>query len=146
MKYESEIIIDLPRPKVLELFDNVDNAFIWMESLKEFNPISGEPGLEGSKSMMKFEIGKRKMEMVETIVKRNFPNEWHATCEMKGVYNLVENFFEQMGEDRTRWRSISEFNFKGFMALIAPFMKSTFKKQSMKYLKDFKAFAESEGQ
>ena len=36
----------------------------------------------------------------------------------------------------------NEFQFKGFMKLIGFFMPGAFEKQSFKYMKDFKAFAE----
>ncbi len=40
--------------------------------------------------------------------------------------------------------SEQEFNFTGFMKLVAWLMPGMFKKQSLKYQQDFKRFAESQ--
>ena len=70
MKYSNEIEINLPRKKVVELFDNPDNMPKWQEGFVSFEPISGKPGEEGSKATLKYKMGKREVEMVETITKR----------------------------------------------------------------------------
>ena len=43
-----------------------------------------------------------------------------------------------------RYTTEQEFQFKGFMKIMAFLMPGAFKKQSMQYLKDFKAFAENQ--
>ena len=50
---------------------------------------------------------------------------------------------EPVNANSTRWKSESEFKFKGILKLVFPFMKGMFKKQSMTYLKNFKTFAET---
>jgi len=81
--------------------------------------------------------------MIETILKRNFPHEFHATYDAKGVHNIQKNYFKAVNENTTKWISESEFEFSGFfMKLMGFLMPGMFKKQSVKYLKDFKAFAE----
>lgn len=114
-----------------------------MYGLKSFEPISGVPGQQGAKSLLRFELGSRKMEMIETITVRNLPKEFTGTYEASGVFNIVKNSFIPVNEGTTRYISESEFRFQGIMWLIAPFMKGTFKKQSLKYQEDFKKFAES---
>ena len=89
-------------------------------------------------------MGKREIEMIETITRRNLPAEFHGTYEAKGVYNIQKNFFTALGENRTKWVSESEFKFSGMMKLMGWLMPGAFKKQSQKYLDDFKAFAEKE--
>lgn len=143
MKYSNEIEINLPRKKVIELFDNTDNMAKWQEGFVSFVPINGKPGEEGSTAELKYKMGKREVEMIETIIKRNFPDEFHCTYEAKSVYNEVGNIFIDEG-DSTRWVSDNVFQFSGFMKLFAFFMPGAFKKQSFKYMKDFKTFAEKE--
>ena len=75
MKYTSEIEINSPIDKVIELFDNPDNMDKWMKGLQSFEPISGKPGQVGAKSRLKFKMGKREIEMIETITVRNLPDE-----------------------------------------------------------------------
>jgi len=142
MKYQQEITIELPIERVIELFDNTENLKEWQEGLKSFEHVSGEPGKEGAKSKLVFDTGKRRLEMIETITKRNFPDEFHGTYETKGVYNIQENYFSKEGKNSTKWFSKSEFKFSGFMAFLAVFMKGAFKKQSYHFMESFKKFAE----
>ena len=143
MKFANEIKIKLPVNKVVELFDNPDNLKLWMKGLKSFEHISGTPGQPGAKSRLVFEMGKRKMEMIETVTVRNLPHEFSGTYETNGVVNLVKNKFIAESDQVTHYISEQEFQFSGFMKIIAFLMSGTFKKQSMKYLEDFKSFAES---
>lgn len=142
MKYTSEIEINQPVARVVELFDNADNMSKWMEGLQSFEPISGTHGQVGAKAKLKFKMGKREIEMIETITVRNLPDEFSGTYEAKGVFNVVKNRFVSLPGNRTKYISEQEFEFKGFMKIIGFLMPGAFKKQSMKYLADFKKFAE----
>jgi uncharacterized membrane protein len=144
MKYTIEIEIDKPIDKVVELFDNADNLKKWMEGLQSFEHISGTPGQPGAKSRLFFKMGKREVEMIETITVRNLPDELSSTYEAKGVFNIVKNRFEKVSENRTKYITENEFQFKGFMKIFAFLMPGAFKKQSYKYLELFKNFAESQ--
>ncbi len=142
MKYKVDIEIDLPRDEVIKLFDSSDNCFKWQEGLQSFDPISGEPGQPGATARLVFQMGKRTIEMIETITSRNLPDEFSGTYDAEGVHNVVSNRFIELGPNKTKWESENEFHFSGFMRLIGFFMKSAFPKQSLKYMQDFKAFAE----
>jgi hypothetical protein len=142
MKYTVDIELDLPRSRVIELFDNTDNLYKWQQGLQSFEPISGEPGQVGAKSKLVFKMGKREIEMIETITKRELPEQFNGTYDAKGVFNIVNNRFIEVGPQKTRWESECEFRFSGFMKVIGFLMKGAFPKQSLKYMKDFKAFAE----
>ncbi len=144
MKYSVSITIDKPVDEVIALFDNVDNMKKWMDGLESYKSISGTAGEVGAKSRMEFKMGKREIKMVETITAKNLPEEFTATYEAKGVFNIVKNSFEPLPSNKTKYSTEQEFQFKGFMKLIGLLMPGAFKKQSMKYLKDFKAFAESQ--
>lgn len=145
MKYNCEIEIDQPVDKVIELFDNPDNLKKWMEGLQSFEAVSGEPGQPGAKSKLKFKMGKREMEMIETITVRNLPEEFSGTYVMNGVYNIVTNKFVPLSYNRTKYISRQEFQFHNpMMKILAFLMPGIFKKQSMKYLESFKKFAESQ--
>ena len=142
MKYTTEIVVDLPRDAFLEKLDNADNMKHWMRGLQSYEVISGEPGQEGSRMNMRFKMGKREMEMVETIIKYNMPEEMHMTYDAKGVHNIQKNYFKEE-DGKTRWISESEFQFEGLgMKIMAFLMPGAFKKQSRKYAEDFKNFAE----
>ena len=143
MKYTIEIIINLPREEVIEKMDNPDNLKHWQKGLIHYEMLSGTPGQEGATMKMEYKMGKRDMILIETILKRNFPEEFHATYDTKGVHNIQHNYFEELDDIRTKWISESEFQFSGFgMKLMGWLMPGAFKKQSKKYMNDFKNFAE----
>lgn len=143
MKYTTSIEINQPIEKVIELFDNADNLKLWMKGLESFEHLSGVSGQPGAKSKLKFIMGKREIEMIETITVRNLPDEFSGIYEAKGVCNVVRNKFRSLGNHKTEHISEQEFQFSGFMKLIGWLMPGAFKKQTMQYLQDFKAFAES---
>ena len=93
MKYTLETEIHLPREEVIKLFDNQENCFKWQEGLQSFEHVSGEPGQPGAKSRLVYQMGKRRIEMMETITARNLPDEFRGTYDAKGVHNIVENRF-----------------------------------------------------
>ncbi len=143
MKYTTEIIIDLPRAKFVEKLDNPENMKHWQKGLVSYKQLSGIPGQEGAKMELNYDMGKRKLTLIETIIKRNLPYEFHATYDAKGVHNIQKNYFNDIGENTTKWISEAEFEFSGFlMKAMAFLMPGAFKKLSLKYPQDFKAFAE----
>lgn len=144
MKFRQEIEINKPIEEVIPLFDNPDNMDKWMEGLQSFEHITGIPGQPGAKSRLKFKMGKREIEMIETITSRNLPQEFSGTYEAHGVLNIIKNKFDKISEVKTRYVTENEFQFKGFMRIVAFFMPGAFKKQSMKYMEDFKKFAEDQ--
>jgi hypothetical protein len=144
MKYKSEIDINLPIARVIELFDNPDNMKKWMKGLQSFEHISGTPGQPGAKSKLKFKIGKREIEMIETITVRNLPDEFTGTYEAKGVFNIVKNYFVDLGNGKTKYMNENEFRFKGVMKFFALIMPGAFKKETLKQLTNFKNFAENQ--
>src|SRR5688572_32451586 len=60
-----------------------------------------------------FRMGKREIEMIETITTRDLPKEFSGTYEAKGVYNIVKNSFVKLSETRTKYITENEFQFKG---------------------------------
>lgn len=144
MKYTNEVTIGLPLKKVLELFDSEENMFKWQPELISFEHVSGDKGEVGSKSNLRYKMGKREVEMVETITKKNLPEEFNFIYEAKGVWNEMKNSFVEVDPSQTKWISHSEFRFSGFMKIIGFLMSGSFKKQSQLALDRFKAFAESQ--
>ncbi len=143
MEYTLEIVINKPRSKVIELFDNPDNLPKWQPGLESFEHISGEQGQPGAKSKLTYNMNGRKIEMIETITVNKLPDEFSGTYETKGVFNTYENFFHEEGADKTRWITVSDFRFSGFMKLMAVFMRGSFRKETQKFLDRFKEFVET---
>jgi hypothetical protein len=143
MKYTSEVIIKLPREKVLELFDNEENLFKWQKGLVSFEHISGEKGEEGAVSKMQYKTKKREMILQETIVKKRLPEHLNFLYETKGVKNWNDNHFIALSGNETRWTQSNVFKTKGVITVFAVIAPGIFKKQTLKSMNDFKEFAES---
>ena len=142
MKYTTEIVVDLPREEFIKKMDDPENMKHWQRGLIKYEQLSQNPGQEGARMSLSYKMGNREMEMVETIIKRNLPEEMHTTYDTKGVHNIQKNYFREE-DGKTRWTSESEFQFSGFgMKLMGVLMPGAFKKQSLKYMQDFKNFAE----
>lgn len=143
MKYIADTVVNLPVEKVAEIFANPGNNYHWMEGLVGMEPLDGTPDQPGAKTLLRFQMGKRQMEMTQTLLRRDLPKEIAFSYEAKGVYNVVRNRFEALPGNKTRLINDQEFRFSGMMKIMAFFMKKAFVKQSEKYLQDFKRFAES---
>lgn len=146
MKYSVQTTINAPIDEVIKRFDNADMMKEWMPGLVKFEHISGEPGQVGAKSKLTYQMGKRTVEMIETITERDLPGAFNGTYVANGVYNEVGNAFEAIDEKTTRHVSEQYFQFKGGMKIIGFLFPGAFKKQSQKYLDDFKAFVERDYQ
>lgn len=143
MKYTLEVTINLPRTEVIEKLNNENNLRHWQEGLLEVKHISGVSGEEGATTKLSYINGTRKTEIVKTITKQNFPDEYHGTYVANNVVNKQRNYFKSTLDGKTKWISESEFTFSNFgMKLLGFLFPGMFKKQSMKYLNNFKAFAE----
>ncbi|MSQ41230.1 MAG: SRPBCC family protein [Dehalococcoidia bacterium] len=144
MKFMVETTISLPVNRVVELFDNTKNLKKWMKRLESFEPISGTPGQPGAKSRLRFKMGGREIEMVETVTVRDLPHEFAGTYEARGVWSETRILFEDLGDGKTKLVSRNEFRLGWFMKVIGWLMPGMIKKQSIQHLEAFKMFAESE--
>lgn len=143
MKYTCEIIIDLPRNRVVELMNDPQNLKKWQPTLKHYEPISGEMGQPGAKMRLVYDMNGGEMEMVETVTARNLPDSLAMTFDANNVHNTVVNRFIDIGPNQTRWEMDSEFTFSGFMVIMALFMRGAFPKQTRQNMQLFKDFAEA---
>lgn len=142
MKYTSEIEIDLPRETVLAKLEDPANLKHWMRGLVSFELLEGEPNEPGARSRYVFLMGKRQVEIIQTVTKRNPPEEFDATYETPGMWNAEKNRLVALSPSKTKWIAESEFRMSGFMKVIGFLMPGSFRKQSRQHLEDFKAFAE----
>ena len=144
MKYTTEIIVEVPLKEFIKKFDNTENMKHWQKGLVSAEHLSGSPGQLGAKMKLIYKFGKREMVLTETITHRNLPHEFHAIYNTKGVHNTQENFFEETTDGYTKWTSKSEFMpLNSMMKIMTFLMPRAFKKQSLKYMQDFKNFAEN---
>ena len=105
--------------------------------------IEGVLGKKGAKSKLTFQMGKKNIEMVETILTDDLPKDFSIQFETKGMTNIVKSTFEVVAPDVTKLISYNEFNTSGFMKIMAWLKPRAFKKQSMIYMTHFKEYVET---
>ena len=142
MRFTAEIEINLPRDKVIELFSNPENLRYWQAGFLSMEHLGGSRGEEGARSLLRYRTEKGDVELVETVVKKDFPHKYYGTYEGEGVWNDVKNHFHKVNGSITKWKSHQEYKFSGKMKITAIFAPSTFKRQSEKSMELFKQFAE----
>ena len=142
MKYEVEIKIDRSREEVVSVFQDPDQIKAWQPSFRSLEVIEGEPGATGSKTRLVYERRGKETEMIETITNNSLPERFESIYEAKGVKNIHENRF---AEDRgsTRWYVETEFQFSGFMKIVALFLRKAFPKETRSSMELLKQYVES---
>ena len=141
--YTVTIEFDLPRDRVIERFDNPDNLFKWQTGLQSLQHLSREAGQPGAKSKLVYRSGKHTIELIETVTERKLPDEFNGTYEWPGGRNTLRHRFIELGPNRTRWESTCAYQFSSFLLkLMGFFCPGMFRKQNLRFLQNFKAFAE----
>ncbi|MDP6942633.1 MAG: SRPBCC family protein [Myxococcota bacterium] len=144
MKYTTNVEIDVPRARAVELFTNPDHYATWQESLVSLERLEGEPGQVGTRTQLQHRMGKREITMLETITETSLPDAFSATYTAKGVFNQATNRFSALDGDRTAWTMETEFRCSGMMWVLTTFAPGMFKKQTQAAMVAFKVFAEAE--
>jgi hypothetical protein len=145
MNYSTQIIIEKPIEEVIKKMTSIDNMKHWQAGLISTEHISGIPREFGAKMKLNYDFGNRKMEVIETITKQNFPKLFEVTYNTKGIRNIQQNHFESIPEGYTKWVCKNEFEPTTFkMNAMLFLMPGAFKKQTKKYMKNFKNFVEHE--
>ncbi len=147
MKFHVCVEINLPIDKGIDLFVDSENLKEWQDGFISMEHLSGNPGEPDAKSRLMYKIRRREMEMIETIKINNLPEEFVGLYESKPMVNLMTNHFTDLEDDKTRYDAHIEYlQFNGFMPKVMAFlMPGMFKKQTQKWLDQFKAFAERVG-
>lgn len=146
MKYRLELDIDRPRGRVVELFLDPGSLSAWQPDLVAFEAMSGpDPRAVGAKNRQVHRIGRREVDMVETITEHDYPERFSATYEADKVWNLIENRFTELGPDKTHWVLDCEFRCGGMVGVMAFFMPGMFRRQTLKFMHMFKDYVESAG-
>lgn len=145
MKYKCSVEIQKPIQEVIKLWGEEENFNKWQDGFVSIELLEGEKGAIDSKSRILLAQGKRKMELIETIIENNLPEGKTALYEHIHMSNTQKSSFQELEENKTLYSSEVEYiKFNGFMPkVMAKLFPSLFKKQSEKWMKQFKEFAES---
>ena len=145
MKYTCSVEISLPIDRVIELWENEDNFNEWQDGFMSIEHLSGMPHSKGAKSKIILE-DQRRIELIETIITNNLPEEKTALYEHIHMSNTQTTRFRKIDDNRTEYSSEVEYiQFNGFMIkMMAKLFPGKFKGQSQKWMNQFKAFAENQ--
>jgi hypothetical protein len=143
MQYTETIRIGLQRDRVAALFGDPANLPRWQKGLLSFTHAEGPPGHPGATSHIVYQMGRRRIEMTETILVSDLPEHFAATYETRGVWNRVDNRFRALPDGTTEWELESDFRCTGVLWLMALLMPGMFRKQTAGMMADFKRFAEN---
>ena len=143
MRYRLRLDIDVARDRVIKQFLDPRNLPKWQPGLVSLEPIEGgETRQVGARSRQTHKIGARETEIIETVTAHNFPEAFSATYEAEKVWNLLESRFIDAGEGKTVWILDSEFKCSGFSRLMGFLMPGVYKRQTLNFMTQFKAFVE----
>ena len=143
LTYENRIELNKPISDVTAVFADKDQIPDWQRGFIRITERDGQPGADGSTAELVFNNRGREMTMLETITENGLPHHFHGTYDVSGVHNVQRNFFKDLGDGRTLWRSESEFHFEKWpMKLMGTLMPGLFKKTSQRFMDDFKLWIE----
>ncbi len=144
MKYTCTIEIEAAIDKVASLWSNEQYFKEWQDGFIEIEHLSGEKDMVGAKSKIILKQGNRKIELLETIVSNNLPKEKIGLYEHVHMTNTQTTRFEVINEHLTKYTSeVHYLKFNGFIPkFMARYFPRMFKKQSEKWMRQFKEFAE----
>ena len=144
MKYTCSVTINSPIDTVVSLWEDEANFKHWQDGFESITHLSGMPHTPGATAKISIN-GKHKMELKETIITNNLPKEKKALYEHIHIMNTQTTRFKKIGESSTLYISEVEYiRFNGFMIkLMAKLFPGMFKKQSQKWMDQFKEFVEN---
>ena len=143
MKHKTEILIDADRATVWRMFDDPHNMTKWQPTLKSFAHKTGTPGQPDAVSELVYDENGRQLVMIETITARREPEFLGGTYESNWGTVVIFNLFEESDNGKTRWTSNMNYQFKGFMKVMAFFMRKSICNRSDRAMNRFKLLVES---
>ena len=144
MKYTCSVEINAPIEKVVALWENKEYFKKWQDGFESIQHLEGIPNTIGAKSRIVLQ-DKMRIELIETIISINLPEEKTALYEHIHMTNTQISRFETTKNGKTLYKSEVEYiKFNGLMIkLMAKLFPGKFKKQSQKWMKQFKTFVEN---
>jgi hypothetical protein len=112
--------------------------------IQSIEHLSGERNAVGTKPRIIIE-GKQRIELTETIISNNLPEEKIGLYEHIHMINTQASRFLAVDKNNTEYTSEVEYTkFIGLMiTIMAKIFPGQFKKQSQKWMENFKVFVES---
>lgn len=144
MKYICTTEINASLEKVVALWNDEANFKEWQDDFKSIEHLGTTAHVKGAKSKIILD-GRQRIELLETIISINLPEEKTALYEHIHMTNTQSSRFKAISDNKTLYTSEVEYvNFNGFLIkLIAKIFPSKFKQQIQKRMDQFKYYVES---
>jgi len=114
-----EKLIKAPIELVWEIFDNIENVFLWKQDLIRIDPIGEQDEAVGSQHDVTFLHDGAQLQIREKILQYGAPFLFRAEYSNKYGVMTALHTFQQQGEN-TSWMQEVTFNFHGIYKLLAP--------------------------
>ena len=146
MKHQGSIDINKPQGVVAECFINPEYLKEYQDGFLRKELVSGKPAEVGTISKMYYEYGKNEMELTETVVANNLPNDFEAFYHHKHMDNTMKCKFTPLDDNKTRYEYEFEYTRINWVMprLMAILFPSMYKKPAEKWMNQFKAFVEKQ--
>lgn len=144
MKYSCEIVVEASREKCVSLWFDEKRLSEWQDGFLYKNWINGKANEVHSKAYILFEQKGRKLELEELIIDNQLPTSFKGKYTHIHMINTQEVVFTQQGMNQTVIRTdviYTQFN-SLVPKLMARFLPGMFRKQSQKWLDQFKTMVE----
>lgn len=144
MKFKGSIDINQSLHKVAEFFADPKNLKEYQEGFIRKELMSGIEGKDGAISKMFYKMGKREMELTETITANRLPDSFEASYHHVHMDNTMKCTFTSLDDNKTRYEYEFEYTRINWIMpkLIAILFPSMYRKQGEKWMDNFKVFAE----
>lgn len=146
MRFTCKVEINAPREKVVEAFLDNEKQKQWQDGFIGKEQISGEPFQKNAVAMMKYKRGNGVMELKETILLNELPDEFSGLYEHKHMINTMTSRFTSIDGEKTLFEA--KIHYMQTFGLMPKLMMKLFpgmmKKQTQKWLDQFKAAVEKD--
>jgi len=145
MKYTCIVEINAPLKKVVALWEDENNFKEWQDGFQSIEYIGETAHVKGAQAKIILD-GQQRIELLETIISNNLPEEKTALYEHIHMTNTQTSRFKAIDENKTLYTSEVEYvKFNGLLIkVIAKLFPSKFKQQSQKWMNQFKFFVENQ--
>ena len=99
-----------PIDRVVALFESSKHLDKWQDGFVSLEHLSGTPGEPGAQTRFIYRIGKREIELIETIRIKDLPNIFEGLYEAEAMTNVMTNRFIALDKAQTRREATIELH------------------------------------
>jgi len=145
MKFTCKVKVHVNRKKLIELFEDPTKLVHWQEGFQGLELLEGDAGAVGSRTLLKYQSGRNKIELEETILTNNLPESFSGEYISSHTTNTMTHIFEPVSVNSTLYTAHVDYSWLAFPLKIMCFFKpKMMQDQVQKWMDNFKQYAESE--